>query len=641
MKKVIFCLFFLTVFFAVSCGDKKNAEQTEVTDDADITTDNSDVFSDYDTVIDGDAATDTDSAADEDIPDEDIAEDRDQTNDDDTLTDEDTVEDFDHAADEDTLTDNENIPADDDQSTDQESINDSDNTFADDDSGCNLNNKVKFIKQPEKMNIAPNGRSVSIACEAKLEGCEITYQWYESPDNSADSGIAIPGATNQTFETPVVTETGIYHYYCAVTAATPTGKSKTFTSSTASVLYTAVPTLYVNTPDGISITSKEEWITGASVSLAGADNESWNFEGIETSIKGRGNSSWNRPKKPYALKLKKSREIMGMPKHKRWVLLANYWDASFMRNELAFYFSRLFELDWTVHGEFVNLVLNGKYKGLYWLGEAIKLDKNRVDINDGNPDITDDEDKDYLIEMDTYFDETLKFKTEIRNLPYMIKNDDYMVDGNDVITTGGHARIERLQSRINDLEKLLYPDFTDGMDTNNCSAPDESYSEIIDIDSWVKFWLVNEIMENWDSGRPRSDFFTFDSTNNIFKAGPVWDFDLAGGSKSTSCQLNEAIYYNALFKSPEFITRTKELWNKYSGRIDIEPRIETIQSRIALAAKYDAMLWTGRHDYINIFLNKTVNVFDEYVEYLKESVNKKIPIVDSFIENLPVAETNP
>ena len=642
MKKGIFYLFLLV--FVISCGDKTTENQTDLNNDSSETTNDSGISADYDTTTDDDNAPDTGIAADEEIPDdEDITTDEDLTADSDLTTDDDTpadAEDEDSAADSDSTTD-EDIPEEDilTGDTDDEDVSTDDETPADEDilndSGCNLNNLIRFTKQPVKMNIAPNGRSVSLSCEAKLTGCEITYQWYATPDNPADSGIAIPGATNQTFETPEVTEKGIYYYYCAVTAAAPTGDSKTSNSRIASVAYTDIPTLYINTPDGIEITSKEEWITDASMSIAGADNESWNFGEIETSIKGRGNSSWERPKKPYALKLKKSREIMGMPKHKRWVLLANYWDSSFMRNELAFYFSELFELDWTPHGEFVNLVLNGKYNGLYWLGEAIKADKNRVNINDGNPEMTDDEDKDYLIEIDTYFDETLKFKSEIREFPYMVKNDDYMVDENDEITTGGEARLERLQSKINDLEELLYPDFTGVLDTNNCSAPDESYSDIIDIDSWVKFWLVIEIMDNWDSGHPRSDFFTFDSTNNILKAGPVWDFDLAGSNRSASCRLNEALYYNALFKSPKFIARTKELWNEYSGRIDIEPIIEMIQSRIALSAKYDAMLWTGRHDYINTSLyNNNVKVFDEYVKYLKESINKKITVVDSFIGNL-------
>lgn len=95
-----------------------------------------------------------------------------------------------------------------------------------------------------------------------------------------------------------------------------------------------------------------------------------------------------------------------MPKHKRWVLIANYLDNSFMRNSLAFYISEQLEMDYTVHGEFVDLVLNGSYQGLYWLGESIKVNKNRVNITDGTDKLSEDEDYDYLLELDVYYDET-------------------------------------------------------------------------------------------------------------------------------------------------------------------------------------------------------------------------------------------
>ena len=598
MKKLCFCLILLLVFVVIGCGGKKTENKPETAGDSDSITNDEEILADSD-------AADDDSAADEDIE-----------------------------ADSDETTD-EDIPADNEPATDADETGDSDKTPDDDEPLCDIENGVSFIRQPDKMNTAPNGQSIHLSCEVEAKGCGITYQWYESKSNSTDSGTALSDATNPTFETPVFTEKKIRYYYCAATATTPTGESRTYLSDVASVAYTGIPTLYINTPGGVEITSKEEWIKHASISLAGADNESWDFENAETGIKGRGNSTWKKPKRPYALKLKEAREILGMPAHKRWVLLANYWDASFMRNVAAFYFSEFFELGWTVHGQFVDLVLNGKYNGLYWLGEAIKVDKNRVDINDGNPEMADDEDKDYLIEMDIFFDENLKFKSEIRDLPYMIRNDDYMVDENDFITSGGEARLERLQTKINALEKLLYPDFNVVLDTNYCSAPDESYSEIIDIDSWIKFWFVIEIMDNPDSGNPRSDFFTFDSANNIFKAGPVWDFDLAASSRTASCQLDKAIYFNALFKSPKFVQRTKELWNEYSGAVDLEPLIAETQNRIALAAQYDNMLWVGQHDYINIFLhNNNVKVFNEYVEYLKESINKKINVVDTYIENL-------
>ena len=69
----------------------------------------------------------------------------------------------------------------------------------------------------------------------------------------------------------------------------------------------------------------------------------------------------------------------------------------------------------------MDLVKNGEYQGLYWLGEVIKVDENRVDINDGSDNMDDDEDKDYLIRMDTHYDVIVKPKSAIRDLAYMKK----------------------------------------------------------------------------------------------------------------------------------------------------------------------------------------------------------------------------
>lgn len=388
--------------------------------------------------------------------------------------------------------------------------------------------------------------------------------------------------------------------------------------------------MYVNTPDSVEITSKEVWTENATISLTGAEDSSWNFDEVKTSIRGRGNTTWGQPKKPYALKLDKKQKIMGMPKHKRWVLIANYLDNSFMRNEMAFYLSETFELDYTVRGKFVDLVLNGKYKGLYWLGEAIKPDENRVNINDGSKNMSDDEDKDYLIEMDVYYDETVKFKSSIRNMPYMIKNDDYMINDNNELTAGGQARLERLQTKITNLETLLYPDFTTGMDTNSCSAPDESYAEIIDIDSWAKFWFVNEIMSNYELVHPKSCYFTFKNTKDFFKAGPVWDFDWAALYQYSSCVLKNTIYYNALFKSPSFKERTKVLWGEYYSAIDIVSKIESMRNEIYVSQQYDTLFWGEHKDPSGIVRAN----FDAYVDFLKETLLKKLSIVNNDINGL-------
>ena len=495
-----------------------------------------------------------------------------------------------------------------------------------------------FTKQPPMMNVAAYNQGVTLSCEAEVTDYTVRYKWYESSDGTSALGKAAAGGSGMdtnTFTTPVFTQKGIRYFYCVATTVIASGEGDDVNtiatiSDVVSVACTGLPVVKVETPDRVEITSNTEWTENATISLTGASDDSWNFETVTTSIRGRGNSTWGQPKKPYALKLDKKQKIMGFPKHKRWVLIANYLDNSFLRNEMAFYLSEQVGLDWTVHGEFVDLVLNGEYKGLYWLGEAIKVDENRVNINDGTETMSDDEDKDYLIEMDVYYDEIVKFKSSIRNMPYMIKNDDYMIDDNNVITSGGEARLSRLQEKITALEEKLYPDFTAEMNTNNCAAPDESYSEVIDIDSWAKFWFVNEIMNNGELGHPKSCYFTFDSTNNILKAGPVWDFDWASLSQASSCRLKATIYYDALFKSPAFVSRTKELWSKSYANIDISTQIEAMREQISLAAVYDTMLWGAHKDPSGIVRAD----FDAYVDFLKDTLEKKLVVVNTAINEL-------
>ncbi len=371
------------------------------------------------------------------------------------------------------------------------------------------------------------------------------------------------------------------------------------------------PIVEITTPKNQEITSKEVWIENASFSVKGTENSAWNSEDISTSIRGRGNSTWAQPKKPYALKLDKKQELMGFPKHKRWVLIANYLDNSFMRNCMAFYLSSCLEMDYTLRGDFVNLVLNGQYKGLYWLGEAIKVDKKRVNI---------DEDDDYLIELDVYYDETWKFKSAIRAMPYMISNDDSMSD----------ERLSNLSGKIEQLEKLLYPDFTEGMNTNDCSAPDESYTEKLDITSWAKFWIINELMSNNELKHPKSCYFTFENSTGILKAGPVWDFDWASLSQSSSCTLKDTIYYNALFKSPAFRGKVKELWAAYYNSIDIDSQIEKLRAQIYSDQQNDALVWEAHTDPSTIVRED----FDAYADFLKETLNKKFQVVNAEIDGL-------
>ena len=126
-----------------------------------------------------------------------------------------------------------------------------------------------------------------------------------------------------------------------------------------------LPMVTISTPDGQTVTSKEVYISNSLISVAEVEEATFG-------IKGRGNSTWSAPKKPYAIKFDKKTSLMSLPEDKSWVLLANYYDTSLLRNDLAFYMGHEMSiLDYTPHFYPVELTLNGEYKGIYQLGEKL------------------------------------------------------------------------------------------------------------------------------------------------------------------------------------------------------------------------------------------------------------------------------
>ena len=500
-----------------------------------------------------------------------------------------------------------------------------------------VNPELAITEQPAAISIAEKDKPVTITFAAQKGEEAVSYQWFRSTDGSTENAEAIEGANEGLFSTDVFTEKEIRYYFCVATVG-----EETVTSDVAAVAYTGLPVLYVNTPKGVEITSKENWTKKTFLTLRDAGKADWNFEDVQTSIRGRGNSTWEQDKKPYALKLSDEREIMGMSKHKRWVLIANYLDNSFLKNHMAFFLSKNLKMDYTVKGKYVNLVFNGVYRGLYWLGEAIKVDEGRVNIYDGEDGMTDDQDKDLLIEMDNHYDEIVKFTTSIREMPYMVKNDDYFYDedNDNNMTSGGYARIKRFQEKIEALEKLLYPDYVDGMNTNDCAAPDEAYTKVIDVKSWAKFWLINEIMDNTELNEPKSAYFTYvhKDEGDVFKAGPAWDFDAGASTDNAPVKLDTSIYYNALFKSPLFISALEEVWEEYKSMIDaskINAEIDLMRDTLKVAAKVDSLRWGVHLDLSGIERSD----YDAYVDFLKSSLDNKFAVVSDYISALPQKET--
>jgi len=144
--------------------------------------------------------------------------------------------------------------------------------------------------------------------------------------------------------------------------------------------FSRLPVIYINTDDGLGITSKDEYKPAVMSIQNNTEADTAMYDGA-IKIKGRGNTSWNWPKKPYRIKLDKKTDLFGMGKNKNWVLLANYLDESLLRNTTAAQISKEMGLE-TMDTVWTDVVLNGEYVGNYQLCEQIRIDSTRVDIFD-------------------------------------------------------------------------------------------------------------------------------------------------------------------------------------------------------------------------------------------------------------------
>ena len=347
--------------------------------------------------------------------------------------------------------------------------------------------------------------------------------------------------------------------------------------------FTGLPVMIIDTPDAQAITSKETWIPGTHIYLDGVGL----YDDYETiandpdNIRGRGNATWQRfQKKSYNIKLGKRAALLGMPAHKRWCLMANYRDRIKIRNDIAFYIARgMGAMGWQCHGEFVEIILNGKHIGMYEVVEQIKIDENRVNITEFETDENDqfigvnDEtiSGGYIFMIDAYFDEEYKFRSQYMNMPVEFK------DPNDNITP---EMMTYAQNLFNEFERRLTTyDF-------------KGVYEMIDMDSFIDFWLLNDLVENDDAANRHSDFVHKDRGGKLI-AGPVWDFDsFTWRSTSEHFNMRNNMWYPYLLKDKAFCRRAVERWNSYREFLLTVPQYaEQRCTSIERSESYDAKLW--------------------------------------------------
>ena len=377
------------------------------------------------------------------------------------------------------------------------------------------------------------------------------------------------------------------------------------------VRFTGLPLVFITTDNGDLIDSKEDYRNGTIEIIGGRDFE--NFD-AKMQIRGRGNSTWGHPKKPYQMKLKDKLELLGMPSDKKWIFLAEYSDKTMLRNRTAFELGYLSSLDWSPSSVFAEVIVNGKYNGTYHITQKVEESKNRVNIGDNG----------YLLEIDQlsrldpediYF-ETSKFLINIKE-PKVEKND---------------AVYNYVTSFMTDFETALYGD--------NFKDPDIGYAKYIDVNSFIDWYLINEISKNQDAKSFSSIYMNMIPGEKL-KMGPIWDFDLGFGNVNYSNAENPTGFWvkdhpwlKKMFEDQNFIDKVKERFSYFrKNESYIIDTIDDYTSKLDRSQFENDKVWHTLGIYV--WPNPVwFNTHGEEVNHLKNWISQRMNWLDEAYENL-------
>jgi len=401
---------------------------------------------------------------------------------------------------------------------------------------------------------------------------------------------------------------------------------------------TGLPVVCIDVNDGSGITDRETYKEATMYiqlndMYAEYTNDYTEPGGAGLVIKGRGNSTWTQfrtQKRPYTIKLDKKVEMFGMRKSKKYTLLANYMDRSDLRNKLAYDLSGALGLAYC-QSVFVNLYLNGNYLGVYQFCERPDVDEEIYDWGDIAEDAAagirkstgmSKDDRDlmieqmkadvswitsdkvtfkgveykisdyydyssyswmggYLIEYDYYYDEVSKFKTDT-GVPLNIRNPENLYT-NDTLTN-------YLQGLFADFEEAIYSE-------SFYNSKGHHYSEYIDVDSFVDYYIVNALFLNVEFGY-KSMYLYIDGTG-LITMGPVWDFDWSSGNRFLGANGDYNQWYNdwrgncntwyrQLYGDPWFVSLIEERWFEVQDEINAAINsIDYYYGLLNIAATYE------------------------------------------------------
>jgi hypothetical protein len=256
------------------------------------------------------------------------------------------------------------------------------------------------------------------------------------------------------------------------------------------------------------------------------------------------------------MKLDSKEKFLDMPKQKKWIFLAEHSDKSLLRNTVAFELGYLSSLDWTPKSEFAEVYINGEYSGTYNVSEKVEEKSARVDIGDEGFLLEKDTNQHGRIDPDDVYFSTTAYQDD--NLIVIKSPDIDRIDEND-FNYLQDTRFIYISEHINNFENVLFGE--------NFADPVNGYASFIDVNSFIDWFLINEIAKNVDARSFSSIYFTHIPGEKI-KMGPIWDFDIGFGRASNyfdygpdGWHVREHAWISRLLDDPAFVIQVQHRFN--------------------------------------------------------------------------------
>ncbi|NLV88167.1 MAG: hypothetical protein GX021_02185 [Tissierellia bacterium] len=368
----------------------------------------------------------------------------------------------------------------------------------------------------------------------------------------------------------------------------------------------------------------------------------------------RGQSSLLNPKKQYTISFRDENgeenhlEILGLPKHDKWVLNGSYGDRSLIRNYLAYKMAGQV-MEYAPRTRFVEVYLNDNsseeisyedhYLGVYILTEKIERSQDRVNIKKNDNKYNDIS---FIIARDK-----IKVGDPILKTHWSQLEDDYIIDEygkvrmRTVITVsypGPSSLTPDFEKRITD----YLNDFEYVLKSNYFNDRRKGYRRYIDVDSFVNFAMINEIFKNLDGGDVSTYFYK--DIGGLMKAGPVWDFDLTLGNTAyedanepTGFRMINTLWFDRLFQDKYFADRyRKALYPYYRKTIwtteNINKMIDEIVDELGPAINRNIDRW---------YIDYTIEDYFKEIDDIKEFLEKRLTWMDENIHLVKRILENP